>query len=87
MDIWVKCRAKKDAGFLWVSWHQALAVNACMECDNQPKHCGGLSLLCPSDTPDICAQILAIPKGKKGIGDGFHNHVLVKNIASHEIHP
>jgi hypothetical protein len=58
-----------------------------MECDNQPKHCGGLSLLCPSDSPDICAQILAIPKGKKGMGDGFHNHVSVTNNASHEIHP
>jgi hypothetical protein len=58
-----------------------------MECDNQPKHCGGLSLLCPSDFPDICAQILAIPKGKKGMEDGFHNHVWVKYIASLEIHP
>jgi hypothetical protein len=35
MDVWVKCRAKKEAGFLWVLWHQALAVNAWSVTTNQ----------------------------------------------------
>jgi hypothetical protein len=35
MDIWVKSRAKKEAGFLWVTGHQALAVNAWSATTNQ----------------------------------------------------
>jgi len=86
MDIWVKCRAKKEAGFLWVSWHQALAVNAWSVTTNQNIVVDYPS--CVPVTPQTFVhKFWLFPRARKAWEMAFTIVYGVKNIASHEIHP
>jgi len=78
MDIWMKHRTMKEVGFLWALLHQALAINAWRVNTNQTLWWIVL-LVSKCFLKHLCTNF-GYAKGKKGMGDGFHNHVSVKTL-------